>query len=215
MNLTLMYNSLALVTVMAILPFIHPAEKFTPTHLLRIYPVRQDITRWTIDKARSNVKFTVTNMVISETEGIFKVFKGSMENSKPDFSDARIEFSIDVNSVNTNNDTRDKHLKGDDFFNVKKYPQMKFVSTSFIPAGSSKYKLNGTLTIRDVTRPVTFDVVYSGNTDDKSAGNAMFKATTTIDRFDYGLKWDKLTEAGGLVVSKEVKVTVNVELKKS
>ena len=84
---------------------------------------------------------------------------------------------------------------------------MKFVSTSFTPAGSNKYKLNGNLTIRDVTKPVTFDVVYNGN--------AGFAATTTIDRFDYGLKWSKLTEAGGLTVSKEVKVTVNVEFKKS
>ena len=86
---------------------------------------------------------------------------------------------------------------------------MKFVSTSFTPAGNNKDKLTGNLTIRDVTKPVTFDVAYNGN------ANAGFVATTTIDRFDYGLKWSKLTEAGGLTVSREVKVTVNVELKKS
>ena len=84
---------------------------------------------------------------------------------------------------------------------------MKFVSTSFTPSGGNKYKLAGNLTIRDVTKPVTFDAVYNGSTG--------FVATTTIDRFDYGLKWSKLTEAGGLTVSKEVKITVNVELKKS
>ena len=121
MNFTLMYNSLALVTLMAISPLIHLTEKPTLPPLSS-YPVRQNLTKWTIDNAHSNVKFTVTNMLVSETDGIFKVFKGSMENTKPDFSDARIEFSVDVNSVNTENDTRDKHLKGDDFFNVKKYP---------------------------------------------------------------------------------------------
>jgi polyisoprenoid-binding protein YceI len=169
-------------------------------------------TKWTVDKAHSSVKFTVTHMVISEVEGTFKVFEGSLENAKDDFSDAKINFSIDVNSVNTDNENRDKHLKSDDFFNAEKFPAMKFEGTSLVPAGNNKYKLNGNLTIRDVTKPVSFDVSFGGIAKTQRGNKAGFKATTTINRFDYNLKWSAATETGGLVVSKEVAVTVNVEL---
>jgi len=169
-------------------------------------------TKWTLDKTHSNVKFSVTHMVVSETEGSFKLFDGSMENTKPDFSDARIAFTVDVNSINTDNENRDKHLKSDDFFAAEKYPTMKFESTSFVPQGNNKYKLNGNLTIRDVTKPVTFDVVYGGSINTQRGAKVGFKATTTINRFDYNLKWDRATETGGLVVGKEVEVTIKVEL---
>ena len=169
-------------------------------------------TKWTIDKVHSNVKFTVTHLVISEVEGYFKIFDGSMEHSKPDFSDARINFSVDINSINTDNENRDKHLKSDDFFNAEKFPQMKFESTSFTPLGNNKYKLAGNLTIRDVSKPVTFDVTYGGTANMGPTTKAGFKAKTTINRFDYGLKWDKATESGGLVVGKDVEIVVNAEL---
>ena len=169
-------------------------------------------TKWTIDKAHSNVKFTVTHLVISEVEGYFKIFDGSVEHSKPDFSDAKINFTVDVNSINTDNENRDKHLKSDDFFNAEKFPQMKFESTSFTPLGNNKYKLAGNLTIRDVTKPVTFDVTYGGTANMGNTVKSGFKAKTTINRFDYNLKWDKATEAGGMVVGKDVDITVNAEL---
>lgn len=195
------------------------ASSFTPPvqeHLnMGDFRIPQALTKWTIDKAHSNVKFTVTHMVVSEVEGSFKIFDGSMEHTKPDFSDAKVEFSVDINSINTDNENRDKHLKSDDFFNAEKYPSMKFVSTSFTPTGGNKYTLVGNLTIRDVTKPVTFDVTYGGSVADKGGLKSGFKAVTKINRFDYNLKWDKATEAGGLVVSKEVDITVNVELKKS
>lgn len=170
--------------------------------------------KWSLDKVHSNVKFTITHLVVSEVEGTFKLFDGSMENTKGDFSDAKISFTVDVNSINTDNDYRDKHLKSDDFFNAEKYPSMKFESTSFTPQGGNKYKLAGNLTIRDVTKPVVFDVTYGGTVNAMGAERVGFKAKTTINRFDYNLKWDKATETGGLVVSKEVEIAVNVELKK-
>lgn len=170
--------------------------------------------KWSVDKAHSNVKFTVTHLLVSEVEGSFKLFDGSMETSKPDFSDAKISFTVDVNSVNTDNDMRDKHLKSDEFFGAEKYPQMKFVSNSFTPAGGNKYKLGGNLTIKDVTKPVIFDVTYGGTANAMGKTKSGFKAKTTINRFDYNLKWDKATEAGGLVVSKDVDLVVNVELNK-
>ena len=169
-------------------------------------------TKWSIDKVHSNVKFTVTHLVISEVEGYFKIFEGTMEHSQPDYSDAKINFSVDVSSINTDNENRDKHLKSDDFFNAEKFPQMKFESTSFTPQGGNKYKLAGNLTIRDVTKPVTFDVTYGGIANAMNTVKSGFKAKTTINRFDYGLKWDRATEAGGMVVGKDVEVVVNAEL---
>ena len=168
--------------------------------------------KWTLDKSHSNVKFTVTHMVVSEVDGSFKLFDGSMEHSKPDFSDAKIAFSVDVNSIDTDNENRDKHLKSDDFFNAEKFPAMKFESTSFTPQGGNKYKLDGNLTIRDVTKPVSFDVTYGGSIAGQRGSKAGFKAKTTINRFDYNLKWDRATETDGLVVAKEVVITVNAQL---
>jgi polyisoprenoid-binding protein YceI len=170
---------------------------------------------WAVDKPHTNVKFSVAHLVISDVDGNFKSFDGTMESSKPDFSDAKITFTADVNSINTDNEMRDNHLKSDDFFNAAKYPQIKFVSTSFMPQGDNKYKLVGNLTIRDVTKPVTFDVKYGGTVVAMGGTHAGFKATATIDRFDYNLKWSKTTEAGGMVAGKDVEITINADFKKS
>ncbi len=170
---------------------------------------------WVVDKPHTNVKFSVAHLVISDVDGNFKSFDGTMESSKPDFSDAKITFTADVNSINTDNEMRDNHLKSDDFLNAAKFPQIKFVSTSFTPLGDNKYKLVGNLTIRDVTKTVTFDVKYGGTVVAMGGTHAGFKATTKIDRFDYNLKWSKTTEAGGLVAGKEVEITINADFKKS
>ncbi|MCF1715222.1 YceI family protein [Flavihumibacter sp. RY-1] len=169
-------------------------------------------TKWKLDKGHSSVRFSVNHMVVSEAEGTFKMWDGTVENSKDDFSDAKINFTVDVNSINTDNERRDGHLKSDDFFNVEKFPTMKFESTSMKPLGNNKYELKGNLTIRDVTKPVTFQVTHGGVIAGGRGRKAGFKATTTINRFDYNLKWDRATETGGLVVGKEVEVTVKVEL---
>ena len=170
---------------------------------------------WTLDKPHTNVKFSVSHLVISDVEGTFKTFDGTMEFSKADFSDAKISFTAEVGSISTDNEQRDNHLKSDDFFNAAKYPQMKFVSTSFVPLGDNKYKLEGTLTIRDITRQITFDVKYGGTVAAMGGTHVGFKATSKINRFDYNLKWDKATEAGNMVVGKEVEITINVDFKKS
>ena len=170
---------------------------------------------WTVDKPHTNVTFSVAHLVISDVDGNFKSFDGTMVSSKPDFSDAKITFTADVNSINTDNEMRDNHLKSDDFLNAAKFPQIKFVSTSFTPQGDNKYKLVGNLTIRDVTKPVTFDVKYGGTVVAMGGTHAGFKATTKIDRFDYNLKWSKTTEAGGMVAGKDVEITINADFKKS
>ena len=170
---------------------------------------------WTLDKAHTNVKFSVSHLVISDVEGSFKSFDGSMESSKADFSDAKITFTAEVASISTDNDMRDNHLKSDDFFNAAKYPQIKFVSTSFVPLGNNKYTLVGNLTIRDITKPITFEVKYGGTVSAMGGTHAGFKASSKIDRFDYNLKWNKATEAGGMIVGKDVDITLNVDFKKS
>lgn len=169
---------------------------------------------WVVDKAHTNVKFSVSHLVISDVEGNFKSFDGSMQSSKADFSDAKITFTAEVNSISTDNEKRDAHLKSNDFFAADSFPQIKFVSTSFTPLGNNKYKLAGTLTIRNLTRQVTFDVKYGG-TMNMYGLHAGFKATTTINRQDYNLKFAGKTESGEKIVGDDVDITINVDFKKA
>lgn len=173
----------------------------------------QTAKTWNVDKMHSGIKFTVSHLVISEVDGSFKIFDGNMVTTKDDFSDAKINFTVDVNSINTDNTSRDGHLKSDDFFNAEKFPKMSFVSTSFKKKSGSMYELVGNLTIRDVTKKVTFSVKYGGTTKDPYGNTkAGFKATGTINRLQYGLKWNTLTEAGGAVVGTDIDFTVNLEM---
>jgi polyisoprenoid-binding protein YceI len=173
-------------------------------------------TNWTVDASHSNVKFSVVHMVVSETEGYFKAYNGKVVSNTPDFDGASIEFSVDVNSINTDNVDRDKHLMGDDFFNAEKYPKMNFKSVSFKKISGNKYELTGDLTIRDVTKRVKFDVTYGGTAKDPWGNvKAGFKAKGKINRKEYNLKWSVLTEAGGMVVSEEVDILMNIELVQS
>ena len=169
-------------------------------------------TKWSLDNAHTGVKFTVTHLVISEVEGSFKSFSGSMTASKPDFTDAQIDFSVDIASINTDNEMRDKHLKSDDFFNAEKFPKMTFKSISMKKINDKKYELTGNLTIRDVTKKVKFDVNYGGTAKDPYGNiKSGFKATTVINRLEYGLKWNTLTEAGGAMVGSDVTIVINAE----
>jgi polyisoprenoid-binding protein YceI len=168
-------------------------------------------TNWKLDNSHSNVKFAVEHLAVSETEGNFKSFDGTLLSKNADFTDADITFSVDVKSIDTDNEMRDKHLQGDDFFNAEKYPQMKFKSSSFKKASGNKYILEGDLTIRDVTKKVKFDVVYRGTQKDPYGNTkAGFKATGSIKRMEYGLKWNVMTEAIS-VVADEVNIVVNLE----
>ncbi|GAB4190218.1 MAG: YceI family protein [Thermoflexibacter sp.] len=172
-------------------------------------------TNWSLDPSHSSVEFTVTHLVISEVTGKFKKFDVSVQSDKADFTDAKISFTADVNSIDTDNENRDKHLKGDDFFNAEKFPQIKFVGKSLKKITDKKYELVGDLTIRDVTKAVTLNVNYGGTVVDPWKNTkAGFKITGTINRKDYGLKWNVLTEAGGAVVSDEVEIAVKLELVK-
>lgn len=168
-------------------------------------------TNWKLDNSHSNVKFAVEHLAVSETEGNFKSFDGTLVSKNADFTDADITFTVDIKSINTDNEMRDKHLQGDDFFNAEKYPQMKFKSSSFKKVSGNKYILEGDLTIRDVTKKVKFDVVYRGTQKDPYGNTkAGFKATGSIKRMEYGLKWNVMTEAIS-VVADDVNIVVNLE----
>jgi len=173
-------------------------------------------TKWNVDAVHSSVKFSVSHLVISDVEGNFKKFNGSISADKPDFDGASIDFTVDVKSINTDNDMRDNHLKSPDFFDAEKFSEMTFKSTSFKKLSGNKYELVGNLTMHGVSKSVKFSVDYGGTMND-GMGNtkAGFKATTVIDRFDYGLKWSKATETGGLVVGKDVTINLRMEFAKA
>ncbi len=155
-------------------------------------------------------------MVISEVTGQFKNYDGTVEATKEDFTDAKINFTIDVSSIDTDNEQRDNHLKSDDFFNAEKYPKITFISKSFKKVGNNKFKLTGDLTIRDITKQVDLDVIYNGTVKDPWGNiRAGFKVTGRVNRFDFGLKWNALLELGGAVVDKDVDIIIDVELIKS
>jgi len=167
---------------------------------------------WKLDNVHSSITFTVSHMVISDVTGNFRDFSIALKSDKEDFSDARIESIIKVASINTQNDTRDNHLKSDDFFNAVKYPEIKFKSTAFEKIGNNKYKMTGDLTIRDVTKKVVFDVGLNGVLKTDRSVLSAWKATATINRFDYNLKWNKTLDTGGLIVGQDVIIHVNLEL---
>jgi polyisoprenoid-binding protein YceI len=153
-------------------------------------------------------------MVISNVTGSFKDYTIDLKSEKDDFSDAEVQSTIKVGSLSTDNAMRDNHLKSDDFFNAEKYPEIKFKSTSFEKLSDTKYKITGDLTIRDVTKNVTFDATLNGTLKTNRGLLSAWNATTTINRFDYNLKWNKTVETGGLIVGQDVVITLNLELNK-
>lgn len=175
----------------------------------------QTQTSWAIDNAHSEILFKVRHMMMSNVTGYFSSFEGSLHTANEDFSDAKISFSANIDSINTNNQQRDEHLKSDDFFNADAYPKMTFESSSFTKVSDDTYKLVGELTLREVTKTVELDVVYNGTAvDPYGQTKAGFEIEGKISRKEFNLKWNALTEAGSVVVSDEVRLNLNVQLTK-
>jgi polyisoprenoid-binding protein YceI len=170
------------------------------------------LTKWTADTAHSEINFKVKHLVISTVTGKFNEFDAFIETENEDFEDAQVQFEADINSIDTNNEDRDNHLKSDDFFNAGEHPKLTFVSRSFRKSGKNEYKVTGDLTIRGNTKTVELDAVYGGTVQDPyGQTKAGFEVTGAIDRKEFGLKWDAVTEAGNLVVSNEVKLELSVQ----
>lgn len=172
-------------------------------------------TKWVIDPAHTEVHFKVKHLVISTVTGSFEKFDGSLTTSEDDFSDAEVEFSADVNSINTNAPDRDAHLKSPDFFDAANFPKLTFKSKKITKTGDDEYKLTGDITIRGTTKEITLDVTFGGTIKDPWGNTkAGFEITGKLNRKDFGLHWSAITETGGVVVADEVKLALNVELAK-
>lgn len=170
--------------------------------------------KWVLDPLHSEVHFRVKHLVISTVTGTFKSFEGSMETENADFQNASIEFALDINSIDTNQEQRDAHLKSADFFDAEQFPKLSFKSTSFVKNGDD-YELYGDLTIKNVTKPVKLNVEYGGAALDFYGNEkAGFEISGKISRKEFGLTWDGITEAGAIVVGDDIKLDINVQFAK-
>lgn len=164
--------------------------------------------RWIIDRNHSKVSFKVKYLLISEITGYFKVFNSHLKSDEEDdFSNAKVDFTISVNSIDTASEQRDVHLVSPDFFDTEKYPTMQFQSISFLKIQANDYLLTGDLTIKGVTQLAKFNVTFNGSATD-IAGNVKiaFEAHTTISRKDFGLSWNNVTEAGAVIVDDAIDI---------
>ncbi len=169
-------------------------------------------TLWKIDPTHSEVQFKVKHLVISTVTGSFGSYEGKIEADGEDFENAKATFIADIDSISTNNEDRDQHLKSDDFFNAGQYPKLTFESKNFEKVGDGEYKVTGDLTIRDVTKEIELDVVHGGTVGDPYGNTkAGFEVTGTINRKEFGLTWDAVTEAGNVVVGDKIKLQLNVQ----
>ena len=165
-------------------------------------------TKWAVDPMHSELGFRVKHMMISTVSGYFENFEVNVKSENKDFKDADIEVRIRVNSINTGEKDRDAHLKSDDFFNAENYPEIVFVSKAY-----DGLKLIGDLTIRDITRKVELNVEYNGTVlDPYGQTKAGFELSGEINRKDFGLKWNAVTEAGSIVVADKIKLVMGIQL---
>ncbi|WDF57002.1 YceI family protein [Mucilaginibacter sp. KACC 22063] len=171
-------------------------------------------TKWVLDPMHSEVQFKIKHLVISTVTGSFNKFEGTAETEGDEFENANIEFTLDVDSIDTNQEQRDQHLKAADFFDAEQYPKITFKSTSFTKSGSD-FKLTGDLTIKDVTKSVTLDVEHGGTaTDFYGNHKAGFEVAGKINRKEFGLTWHGVTEAGSIVLGDDIKLDISVQFTK-
>ena len=168
---------------------------------------------WNFDVVNSSITFNMSHMSIIDISGRFQKFEGKVYTNGGEFDDARFTFTIDALSIYTGNPERDTQFKGNDFFAAYRYPQIKFESISLKKVKGNNYKLTGDLTIRDVTKTVTFDAVYNGTAvDQRGITRAGFKISGEINRFDYNIKYDETLKSGTLLFGKTIEIICNIEL---
>lgn len=172
-------------------------------------------TQWNLDPTHSDVNFRVKHLVISTVTGSFGKFEATAETEGDNFETAQVRFSADVNSISTNQEQRDGHLKSPDFFDVANFPTLTFVSSSVKKTGEDQYTITGDLSLHGVTKQIELHVEHGGIMKDPYGNiKAGFEVTGKINRKDFGLNWSAVTEAGGIVVSDEVKFSANVQFAK-
>lgn len=170
-------------------------------------------TTWNIDPTHSEIQFKVKHLVISTVTGHFRQFAGTVETEGDDFATGSIHFEADTASVDTNQTQRDEHLRSAEFFDSEQYPKMTFQSTRVEKTGDESYRITGDLTIKGITRPVELKAEYGGSmTDFYGNYKSGFEISGKINRKEFGLTWDAVTEAGGIVVGDDVKLALNVQI---
>lgn len=175
-----------------------------------------EVTKWAIDPTHSKVGFKVKHLMISNVLGSFRDFSGEVKTAGNDFSTAAISFSLKTASVDTEMPDRDGHLKSPDFFDTEKYPVITFDANGLKDLGDDMYELNGSLKIKDVSKPVTLAVEFGGVMSDPWGNiKAGFSISGKINRKDWGLNWNAALEAGGVLVGEEVKINCDIELTKA
>jgi polyisoprenoid-binding protein YceI len=171
-------------------------------------------TKWAIDPSHSDIQFKVKHLMITTVTGTFKEFNAEVELEGDDLNNAQVSFWANTNSIFTNDEKRDGHLRSGDFFDSEKFPKLSFKSTRIEGSGSD-WKVTGDLTIKDVTKPVTLDVEWSGQAKDPWGNTkAGLNLSAKLDRKEFGLTWNAALEAGGVLVSDEVRILAEVQLAK-
>ena len=179
-----------------------------------ILPVhdRAEIVTFHPDKTHSNVGFKVRHLGISNVRGAFGEYEATVQFDPEDLTTLSVDATIQTSSVDTGNERRDNHLRSDDFFNAEEFPELRFVSKEVRDLDGGEFDLVGDLTIRDVTKEIVLKAEFLGMAAGRNGRKAGFEARTTIDRFEYKLKFDALTETGGLVVGSNVEIILEMEL---
>jgi polyisoprenoid-binding protein YceI len=190
------------------------ASKLLAASFLLLSPALARASTWDIDPAHSTVEFSVRHMMVTTVKGQFQKVKGTVELDEKDATKSTVEVSIETASIYTREAKRDTHLKSPDFFDAAKFPALTFKSTKIEKASRGKFKLTGDLTMHGVTKPVVL-IVEGPSASIKDPYGRTVKgvmATGKLDRKDWGMSWNKALDAGGMVVSDEVKLEINAEL---
>jgi len=167
---------------------------------------------WKIDPAHTQVEFSGKHMVVTTVRGRFTDFSGTLDLNPTNLEQSSVEWTVQTASLTTHNEQRDGHLRSPEFFDVAQYPTMTFRSTQVKGQGGGRYAVTGDLTIKDVTRPVTFEVTDEGHGKSPFGANVWaFSVQGTINRKDWGLNWNVALESGGVLVSDQIKISLDVE----
>lgn len=170
------------------------------------------MSTWKIDAAHTNLGFTVKHMMVSRVRGSFTRVEGIIDGEPTDLAASKVNFKVQMDSINTNNEDRDNHLRSGDFFDVEKFPTMDFVSTKIIEVSEDEFELAGDLTIKGVTKEVIFKAEFEGKAVDPWGQDvAGFTAEGSIDRKEFGLTWNQVLETGGFLVGDKINITIELE----
>ncbi|WP_339253405.1 YceI family protein [Sporosarcina sp. FSL W8-0480] len=168
---------------------------------------------WKVDASHTSVGFSVKHMMVSKVKGSFSGVEGTLEGNPEDLTGASINFTIDASTINTNSVDRDNHLRSADFFDVENNPSITFVSTEIVKTGEGEYDITGDMTMRGVTKKVTFEAEYEGaGVNPWGVQVAAFEVEGKVSRKEFELTWNQALEAGGVLVGDDIKISIDLQL---